>query len=207
MDVGEANDMICRDLCNMCSALAIGVVADNSTIVNQALKYFYSGAGQGAIKHTVWKLHTTPSEVLGQLQESGRDQGHATLSAGLLFTFAQMAYNQKVDLFAYDNNRILRGAEYVAKYNLGLAVPYTTYKNSDVTQPVISNSSRGNIRPIWELPYNHYAKIKRFPARYTKRYAETVKKSSGGAEGGGGDYGPNSGGYDQLGYGTLMYSV
>jgi hypothetical protein len=26
-------------------------------------------------------------------------------------------------------------------------------------------------------------------------------------EGGGGDYGPNSGGYDQLGYGTLLYSL
>jgi len=26
-------------------------------------------------------------------------------------------------------------------------------------------------------------------------------------EGGGGDYGPNSGGYDQLGYGTLLYTL
>lgn len=34
-----------------------------------------------------------------------------------------------------------------------------------------------------------------------------IVESSGGAEGGGGDYGPNSGGYDQLGYGTLLYRL
>lgn len=28
-----------------------------------------------------------------------------------------------------------------------------------------------------------------------------------GAEGGGGDYGTTSGGYDQLGWGTLMYTL
>jgi hypothetical protein len=35
-----------------------------------------------------------------------------------------------------------------------------------------------------------------------QRFAEKVRP-----EGGGGDYGPNSGGYDQTGYGTLMYTL
>jgi hypothetical protein len=35
-----------------------------------------------------------------------------------------------------------------------------------------------------------------------QRFAEKVRP-----EGGGGDYGPNSGGYDQLGYGTLMATL
>ncbi|KAA8902673.1 chondroitin AC/alginate lyase [Sphaerosporella brunnea] len=193
------------DLCNMCSALSIGVATDNATIFNEAIDYFYVGAGNGAINHTVWKLY--PAEGLGQLQEAGRDQGHTTLSVGLLVAFAQMAYNQNVDLFAHDDNRILKGAEYAAKYNLGYDVPYTTYKNCDVTQTVVSNNSRGDMRPIWELPYNHYVKIKGLRAEFTAAYAEKVRSAGGGAEGGGGDYGPNSGGYDQLGYGTLMYSV
>ena len=31
-------------------------------------------------------------------------------------------------------NRALKGVEYIAKYNLGHDVPYTAYRNSDVTQ-------------------------------------------------------------------------
>jgi hypothetical protein len=101
----------------------------------------------------------------------------------------------------------LNRAEYVAKYNLGNTVPYTTYTNSDVTQTVISDASRGDIRPMWELLYNHYGVLKRLNVKYTKQYRDLVVKDGAGAEGGGGDYGPNSGGYDQLGYGTLMYTL
>lgn len=193
------------DLCNMASAFAIGVVADNQTIYDEVVNYFYNGAGNGAIDKVIWKVYD--SEGLAQVQESGRDQGHAMLSVGLLGIIAKMAQSQGVDFFSYQSNRILEGAEYQAKYNLGYDVPYTTYTNSDVTQTVIAPASRGDIRPIWELLYNHYAKEKGLTATYTTAYASLVRTNGGGAEGGGGDYGPNSGGYDQLGYGTLMHSV
>lgn len=98
-------------------------------------------------------------------------------------------------------------AEYVAKYNLGNDVPYTTYTNSDVTQDVISENSRGDNRPIWELLYNHYGVLKGLDITWTKQYRDRVVSAGGGAEGGGGDYGTNSGGFDQLGYGTLMYTL
>lgn len=101
----------------------------------------------------------------------------------------------------------LNRAEYVAKYNLGNDVPYTTYTNSDVAQTVISNASRGDIRPIWELLYNHYGVRKGLNVKYTKQYRDLVVEDGAGAEGGGGNYGPNSGGYDQLGFGTLMYTL
>ena len=114
----------------------------------------------------------------------------------------QMAWNQGDDLFGYDHNRFLAGAEYVAKYNLGNDVPYTTYKNSDVTQTVISDKGRGDLRPCWELVYNHYVVMGHLSAPYVTEFAAKVRP-----EGGGGDYGPNSGGYDQLGLGTLMYTV
>jgi len=95
-----------------------------------------------------------------------------------------------------------QGIEYIAKYNLGYDVPYTPYRNSDVTQAVISEASRGAGRPVWELFYNHYVVLKKMDAPYTRMFAEKMRP-----EGGGGDYGPNSGGYDQLGFGTLTYSL
>lgn len=98
-------------------------------------------------------------------------------------------------------------AEYAAKYNLGNDVPYTTYVNSDVTQDVISDASRGNIRPAWELIYNHYGVLKGLDASWSQQYRDLVVDNGGGAEGGGGDYGTGSGGYDQLGFGTLLYRL
>jgi len=187
------------DLANMASMLAIGVLADRRDIYDEAVTYFKDGQGNGAIEHVVWKLYP---EGIGQVQESGRDQGHSMLDIALLGAFCQMAWNQGDDLFGYDDNRFLRGAEYVAQYNLGKQVPYSTYANSDVIQAGISEVARGDIRPIWELIYNHYGVLKGLSAPNVKAFAEMVRP-----EGGGGDYGPNSGGFDQLGYGTLTFSL
>ncbi|KAJ5657636.1 uncharacterized protein N7484_001285 [Penicillium longicatenatum] len=195
------------DLCNIASVLAVGVLSDNQTMYEEGIDYFKNGAGNGQIEKAIWKLYNVDSQILGQGQEAGRDQGHSMLDFALLGPIAQMAYNQGDDLFAYLDNLILAGAEYVAKYNLGYDVPYTTYTNSDVTQTVISNSSRGDIRPIWELLYNHYGVLKGLNVTYTKEYRDLVVTNGSGAEGGGGYYGTTSGGFDQLGYGTLMYTL
>ncbi|RAL08829.1 putative GPI anchored protein [Aspergillus homomorphus CBS 101889] len=195
------------DLCNIASVLSIGVLSDNATMYDEGITYFKSGAGNGQIEKTIWKLYDVDGETLGQGQEAGRDQGHSMLDFALLGAIAQTAYNQGDDLFGYLDNRILAGAEYVAKYNLGYDVPYTNYTNSDVTQTVISDNSRGDIRPIWELLYNHYGLLKGLNVTYTKEYRDLVVKDGSGAEGGGGDYGSTSGGYDQLGYGTLLYTL
>ena len=187
------------DLANMNSMLAIGVLTDRRDIYNEAVNYFKHGAGNGAIEHVVWKLY---GNGLGQVQESGRDQAHTLLDIALLGSFCQMAWSQGEDLFGYQNNRVLQGAEYVAKYNLGHDVPFTPFINSGFKQTVISPEHRGDIRPIWELLYNHYVVLKGLKAPNVKAFAQKVQ-----VEGGGGDYGPNSGGYDQLGYGTLLYSL
>ena len=187
------------DLANMDSMLAIGVVCDRREIYDEAVEYFRHGAGNGSIDHLVWKIH---DGGLGQIQESGRDQGHATLCIALVGAFCQMAWNQGDDLFGYDDNRVLKGAEYVAQYNLGTDVPFAPYTNSDVTQPKISDTGRGGVRPIWELLCNHYVVLKGLKAPYVEEFAKKVRP-----EGGGGDYGPNSGGFDQLGYGTLAFTL
>ncbi|MGN6366795.1 MAG: alginate lyase family protein [Phycisphaerae bacterium] len=191
------------DACNMASVIGIGILCDDRQMFEEGVEYYKHGAGNGGIEKAVWVLYPAQNgETLGQWQESGRDQGHSTLGISLMGAVCQEAWNQGVDLFGYDDNRFLKGAEYVAKYNLGEEVPYTLYKNSDVTQPVISEHSRGDERPSWELVYNHYVVLKGLKARWVEKFAAKVRP-----EGGGGDYGPNSGGYDQLGEGTLMYTL
>lgn len=187
------------DLANMDSMLAIGILTDRRDIYNEAVDYFKHGKGNGAIDHVVWKLYPGG---LGQTQESGRDQGHNTLNVALLGAFCQMAWNQHDDLFGYEDNRVLKGIEYIAKYNQGSDVPYTPYSNSDVTQNIISSNGRGDKRPVWELFYNHYVVLKGLDAPYLTMAAKATRP-----EGGGGNYGPNSGGFDQLGYGTLTYTL
>lgn len=187
------------DLCNMASMLSIGVLCDRRDIYDDAVNYFKTGAGNGAIQKLVPYVH----DQLAQLQESGRDQGHALLCVGLAASFCEMAWNQGDDLYSYDDNRLFKAFEYVAKYNLGYQVPYTTYSNcTGIVQTIVSADGRGNVRPVWELVYNHYVKRKGLSAPYINLFAQRVRP-----EGGGGNYGPNSGGYDQLGYGTLTATL
>ena len=193
------------DLCNTASILAIGVLCADQAKINQAVDYFKNGAGNGAITHAVPYLYTSG---LGQWQESGRDQGHTMLGIGLMGAICEMAWSQGIDLYGYDDSRFLRGCEYVAAYNLGQDVPFTTYnwRNgvncAPQTQAVVSAASRGQNRPVWELVYNHYVKRKGLAAPNTAAYAARVR-----VEGGGGDYGGDSGGFDQLGFGTLAYTL
>lgn len=192
------------DLCNMASILAIGVLCDRRDLYNRAINYFKTGAGNGAITKAVWFLH---SSALGQWQESGRDQGHATLGMGLMGAFCEMAWNQGDDMYGYDSNRFMKGAEYVAQYNIGNTVPYTTYtwgtgqNCAQMSQTVISDAGRGNLRPVWEMLYNHYTNRMGLSVPGIASYAALHRP-----EGGGGNYGPNSGGFDQLGFGTLTFT-
>ncbi|WP_232314084.1 LamG-like jellyroll fold domain-containing protein [Ralstonia sp. A12] len=193
------------DLCNLASVLAIGVLCDDADLFNEAITYFKSGAGNGCIEQAVYYVHPG---YLGQWQETGRDQGHNTLGIALGGAICEMAWNQGVDLYGYDNNRFLAGAEYVAKANLiqssstYYTVPYVTYQNVDVTQTALATGGQGTIRPCWALVANHYINRKGLAAPYSKQFADQIAP-----EGGGGNYGPNSGGYDQLGYGTLTCTL
>jgi hypothetical protein len=187
------------DLCNMASEMAIGVLCDKRSIYNEAVEYFKKGAGNGAIKHAVVCLHPGG---LGQWQEAGRDQGHSTMGIGLMGTLCEMAWKQGDDLYGYDDNRFLAGCEYVAKYNLGENVPFQAVLVSKKHYTAVSPTARGIVRPVWALVYNHYVKREGRSAPYTTKMMQHVAP-----EGGGGDYGPNSGSFDQLGYGTLTCTL
>ncbi|MER5220892.1 alginate lyase family protein [Streptomyces flaveus] len=193
------------DLCNMNSILAIGILCDDGAKYDQAVNYFKNGAGNGAIRKAVPFVYD--SEGLAQWQESGRDQGHTMMGMGQMGAFCEMAWNQGEDLYGYDSNRFMKAAQYVAKYNLGENVPFTTYtwgtgqNCAQQSHTVISSAGRGQVRPVWDILHYHYARRRGLSVPYITRMAESVRP-----EGGGGDYGSNSGGYDQLGFGTVMYA-
>lgn len=190
------------DVSNMTTILAIGVLSDDRAKFDEAVNYFKHGSGTGQVDRLITHLYPG-NPALGQGQESGRDQGHMTLVISLVGAFAKIAYDQGEDLFGYADNAILALAEYTAKYNLGQDVPWTNYTNCEGNAMTsISATGRGTLRPSWELLYNHYVKSRGLNAPSVQQFAEMVRP-----EGGGGQYGPNSGGFDQLGFGTLTFSV
>lgn len=191
------------DLCNIASIMAIGVLCDDHSLFDEAVNYFLFGTGNGAIRQAVYYLHPG---YLGQWQETGRDQGHTTLGIALGGAICEMAWNQGIDLYGFDNNRFLAGAEYVAKSNLYepdgttiYTVPYLTYSNKDVTQTQLSSASQPALRPCWALVYNHYVNRKGLAAPWTGKMALRVQSE-------GGPTGNASGPFDQLGYGTLTFT-
>lgn len=99
------------ELCNVASAMAMGVLTENQTVWDFAVDYFKSGDGTGAINNAIVNIVEEPGTgaLLGQGQESGRDQGHSALDIQLLGVIGQQAWNQGEDLFAYNDSRILRG--------------------------------------------------------------------------------------------------
>ena len=200
------------DLCTMASILAIGIFADRDDLVDRAVGYFHDGAGNGSLAHAVPFVH---DGGLGQWQESGRDQAHTIMGIGLMGAFCEMAWNQGIDCYGADDNRFLKGAEYVAKYNLGHDVPFTSYSWQSgpaattaphvgwQTQTVPGAGSRGQARPVWDQVLGHYSGRMGLDTPWVAQIAASIRP-----DGGGGDYGSNSGGYDALGFGTLtQYSA
>lgn len=195
------------DLCNMACVLAVGIHCDDRAKVDRAVEYFKHGEGLGSIKNAIPVVH---DDGLGEWLEAGRDQGHALLGVGLMGTICEMAWNQGVDLYGHDDSRFLKGAQYVAKWAMGEKVPFTAntrrkgaiggWSGSEtVTEAAPVNPEM--TRPIWAMIANHYTGRRGLSASYLTRIAA---KSA--PEGGGGDYGPDSGGYDQLGFGTLAFT-
>ena len=185
------------DACNMVALLAIGVLCDRKDIYDEGVAYYKYGLGNGSIGNAVPFLHRLDDgTVLGQWQESGRDQAHAQLGVGFLGNVCQIAWNQGDDLFGYDRNRLLAGAEYVARHNQMRGVPFTYYNNSQEMHnrwPAINALGVLGERPVWELIYNHYEVLKGVPAPYCKRMAELLR--------------PEHGSKDHFGYGTLTFTL
>ena len=195
------------DLAALTAIYSIGVLCDDSALVDYALNYVSNGTGTGKADNAITATHSDPDsdETLAQCQESGRDQGHSTLDVTLLGVFCQMAQSQGTDLFT--PYKALEMAEYVGKYNLKDAdgifvyaaqkVPFTTYNYGEGTHTEISSDGRGTVRPSWEL-FHAYARNNGKQNIYTKQWVDYMRQQNA--------YGEAEGSStDELGFGTLMF--
>lgn len=215
-------------LCNVLAVMSIGILCDDVFIYNQGLSFYkYDQVGtfkdprtENPIKNDGLteflgnlvvttqdsELETGAYGKLGQMQESGRDIGHATMAAGLAVDVAHIGWNQGDDLFSYMDNRLAAGIEYLAAQTQSTPnLPWTNYHYGDrglhwsdgrtwiQTGPALGEQ----IRPYWGTVIGHYEGIKGVKMPFSEMAYEKM-----GIDGGG--QGSTSGGYDHLGYSVLM---
>ncbi|MEU6225471.1 alginate lyase family protein [Streptomyces sp. NPDC047042] len=161
------------DLTAIQTILAIGVFCEEPALFEDALRFIAAGAGNGSVAHRI----VTDA---GQGQEAGRDQGHEQLAVGLTGDIAQVAWNQGVDLWGFDGDRVLANFEYAARYNLGGDVPFTPDldRTGKYIKTSVSATGRGTMPPIYEMAYAHYAGVRGLDAPCTKA---AVFRGAGGA--------------------------
>ena len=152
--------------------LAMGVYLDDRAMFDRGVEYYLNGKGNGAVRN-----YFKPS---GQCQETGRDQGHTQMGLGFLACTCEIAWNQGVDLFGAYDNRLLKGYEYTAKYNLGFDVPYESYRSFEgrYHYKKISDKSRGRLQSIYEKVLNHYKNRKGLNAEYTRQAVMKLREGS-----------------------------
>ena len=144
--------------------MACALAMDDKAMYQASIDYFLHANDNGALPNYV-------SET-GQCQETGRDQGHAQLGLGAMCEICEMAWEQGDDLWGTLDNRLMKGMEYTARYNLGYDVPFTTWTDctglyNDWTEP--GAMGRGKLWDIYRLPYQHYVGRKGLKMPYTKK--------------------------------------
>ncbi|WP_162198235.1 LamG-like jellyroll fold domain-containing protein [Geofilum rubicundum] len=211
-------------LCNALTVMSIGVLCDDVFVYNQGVSFYkYDKVGTftenrespvendglneflGNLVPILYADERGPFGFLGQCQESGRDQGHSTMSMGLAVDISQTGWNQGDDLFAHMDNRLVAGLEYVAAYNSGVdELPWAEYRYRSVgtaahlawIQTWNNEHARGQFRPYWDRVIGHYSGIKGIVMPFSEDMSNLVVADAGGSGG-------TSGGYDHLGYSTL----
>ena len=222
-------------LCNAMAAISIGILCDDVFIYNQGMSFIkydqvgnykdpptlHNGGccndcihndgltefwGNLIVTTTEWDGETGAYGKVGQMNESGRDAGHAAMALGLAVDIAHMAWNQGDDLFSYMDHRLAAGTEYLAAQCQSIeGLPWTNYHYgtngyyySDSRAWLMTTPALGaQMRAYWGTVIGHYEGIKgvRMP------YSEMCYKQMGIDDGG---TGSTSGDYDHLGYSVLM---
>lgn len=149
--------------------LAIAVFCDDPALFERALLYYLYGDGNGMLTHYVYEN--------GQCQESGRDQQHTQLGLGHMGDACEIAWHQGLDLYGARDNRLLRGFEYVATYNLGGKVEFHPdvdrtgkYHHLTISHPrFLSTDLRTDLRalpqPLWATDTGSGARGPETPSR------------------------------------------
>lgn len=223
-------------LCNALALMSVGILCDDVFIYNQAMSYYkydqaelakanypwpwapentetdkYNGGLNEYIDNLVPHVAEYAGETgaygkVGQMQETGRDQGHAQMAAGLAVDICQTAWNQGDDLYSYHDNRIAAGLEFQAAYNFDGRedLPWANYHYTDChsawhqawVQEGPNGGSRGEIRPYWARVIGHYEGVKGVKMPFSEIALEKMGID-------GGPTGAVSGPYDHMGYSVL----
>lgn len=217
-------------LCNALCVMSIGILCDDVHMYNQGVSFYkYDHVGTykdrssqsvilndgcnefiGNLVPVVKQDSRGPLGYLGQMQESGRDQGHALMALGLALDICQVGLTQGDDLFAYMDDRIAAGAEFVAASNFGgvdaASLPWVNYNYADCRgtmgagwlQTGVNTGGSGEYRPYWDRAIGYYEGLRGVKMQYSEAASAKVCP-----DGGGGNYSQNSGGFDHAGFSTL----
>lgn len=150
--------------------MACAIFLQDSMMYKASVNYYLHAYDNGSLPRYI--------NETGQCQETGRDQAHVQLGLEALAQTCDMAWEQGDDLWGALDNRLMKGFEYTAKYNLGYDVPYIIWQDCtglycDWTEP--GQMSRGKLWDIYQLPYNHYVKRKGLQMPYTERILKGAK--------------------------------
>jgi hypothetical protein len=162
----------------MVTVEAIGVVTDNTTIYDEAIAMYKSPFINGSVENYVTHW--------GQTAESARDQAHAMLGLGLLGDFSAIAYNQGLNLWKLEDNKLARAYNWVAEYNLfhgegtlpAEPVPNVfgrTDNNAYWDEMDEQAILRGQLRPIFETALAYYSTVDGVDVTWMKRAAEAMR--------------------------------
>lgn len=213
-------------LCNVLAVMTIGVLCDDVFIYNQGLsfmKYDQAGTfkdprvadpilndgctefiGNLVVTKSKSALETGAYGELGQMQESGRDGGHAAMALGLAVDIAHMAWNQGDDLFSYMDNRLAAGIEFIAACTQNVQnLPWTNYKYVDCRTAwhngwlMTGPAEPAEVRNYWGTVIGHYEGVKGVKMPFAEQAYAQMGIDVGGKGG-------TSGPYDHLGYSVLM---
>jgi hypothetical protein len=152
--------------------MATAIFLDDKDLYQHAIDIYLFANDNGSLPNYVSNT--------GQCQETGRDQGHAQLGLGAMCDICEMAWEQGDDLWGALDNRLMKGIEYSARYNLGYDVPFETWTDctglyNNWTEP--GSMGRGRIRCIYDLPYDHFVKRKGLKMPYTKKVLDLQRKA------------------------------
>ena len=172
--------------------ISIAIFLDDRDLFNRAVNYYLFGQGNGRVSNYV-------INAAGQVQESGRDQGHTMDGINHLAETAEDAWHQGIDLYGAYNNRLLAGFEYTGEYTSGAGTPVFVANRDAWNDPLnsyatISATASPLSQPNWEMVNNHYVSRQGLGAPYTSG----VVTASG--------YRPEPASQDFAGMGTLEFT-
>ena len=144
--------------------MACAIFLNDTSLYKKSVNYFLHANDNGSLPRYISKT--------GQCQETGRDQGHVQLGLEALAQTCEMAWEQGDDLWGALDNRLMKGMEYTARYNLGYDVPFEQWTDctglyNDWTVP--GAMGRGKLWDIYQSAYDHYVNVKGLQMPYTEK--------------------------------------